>query len=273
MAVPKLTQLRSLVVDMDGVLYRGNAPVQGAREFLDFLRQADVRFILLTNNSTLTATQYVAKLARMGIEVMEEDILTSGDATAMYLARIASPGTKIYVIGENGVRAALEKQGFVLSERTDVAYVVVGFDRHFTYGKMATATRAIRSGARFIGTNPDKTFPSEAGLIPGAGALLAAIETATDTAPLIIGKPQPHIFELALQKLQAEPKTTAVIGDGLYTDILGGCQLGLPTILVLSGVTGAQQLAHSPLMPDLVYDDIAALHRAWRAAATAQNQL
>nr|MBC7244319.1 HAD family hydrolase [Chloroflexota bacterium] len=264
MTIPKLTQLRSLIIDMDGVLYRGNAPIQGAGEFLHFLRQIGVHCLLLTNNSTLTASQYVAKLARMGIQTVEEEILTSGEATAMYLARVAPPGTKVYLIGEHGVRAELKKKGFVLSKDSDVAYVVVGLDYHFNYEKMTTAARAIRAGALFIGTNPDKTFPSEGELTPGAGALLAAIETATDTAPLIIGKPQPIIFEIAFQKLQAEPKTTAMLGDRLDTDILGGRRMGLVTILVLSGVTDRQQLAHSSLMPDLVYEDVAALHRAWR---------
>ncbi len=268
----ELTQLRSLIIDMDGVLYRGNTPIQGAREFLVFLRQMGMPFILLTNNSTRTAKQYVAKLARMGIEAAEEDILTAAEAAAIYLARVAPPGTKVYAIGEDGVRVELEKQGFVLSDNPDVAYVVAGLDRHFTYAKMATATLAIRAGARFIGTNPDKTFPSEVGLMPGAGAVLAAIEAATDTAPLIIGKPQPAIFELALEKLRAEPETTAVIGDRLDTDILGGRQLGMLTILVLSGVTEARQLANSSLAPDLIYDDIAALYSAWRAAAILQRQ-
>ena len=272
MSTPEeLTQVRSLIIDMDGVLYRGNAPIRGAGEFLDFLRQMDTPFLLLTNNSTLTAAQYVSKLARMGIEMEEDKILTSAEATAMYLARAAPPGTTVYAIGEDGVRMELEKQGFVLRDGADVAYVVAGFDRRFTYQKMATATLAITSGATFIGTNPDKTFPSEFGLIPGAGAILAAIETATGTAPLIIGKPQPHIFELALQKLEAEPETAAIVGDRLDTDILGGHQLGLTTLLVLSGVTDAQQLASSSLTPDLVYGDIATFYHAWRDAVAVQN--
>ena len=264
MTVSKLNQLRSLLIDMDGVLYRGNAPIQGAGEFLRFLRQIGVHFLLLTNNSTLTTAQYVAKLARMGIQVEEKEILTSGEATAMYLAGIAPPGTKVYLIGEQGVRKELEKRRFVLSEDMDVAYVVVGLDHQFDYEKMTRATRAIRAGAKFIGTNPDKTFPSEGELTPGAGALLAAIEAATDTAPLVIGKPQPAIFEIAFQKLQADPKTTAILGDRLDTDILGGKRLGLMTILVLSGVTDQQQLANSTLVPDLVYEDVAALYRDWQ---------
>ena len=272
MAVPaKLTQLRSLLIDMDGVLYRGDSAIRGAGQFLDFLHKMDIPFVLLTNNSTRTAAQYVTKLAQVGIKAEEDKILTAAEATATYVAQLAPPGTEVYVIGEGGVRMELEKRGFVLCDDTDVEYVVAGFDRHFTYKKMATASLAIRAGAKFIGTNPDKTFPSEFGLIPGAGAILAAIETATDIAPLIIGKPQPHLFELALRKLGAEPETTAIIGDRLDTDILGGDRFGLVTILVLSGVTDAQQLASSSLAPDLVYEDIGAFYHAIRDAMAVQE--
>jgi 4-nitrophenyl phosphatase len=261
-----LTQLQSLIIDMDGVLYRGGTPIEGARECLEFLRETGIPFCLLTNNSTLTSEQYSEKLARMDISARAEDILTSAEATAVYLERVASPGTRVYVIGEDGIRAELAKRGFVLTDDRDVAYVVVGWDRQFTYDKLAVATLAIRAGAQYIATNPDKTFPSEIGLMPGAGALLAAIETATDTAPLVIGKPQPAIFELALERLGAQPATTAVIGDRIETDILGARELGLRTILVMSGVTDAQQLAEAPLVADMVFDDINAVYRAWRAA-------
>ena len=260
------TQLQSLIIDMDGVLYRLHTPIAGAAEFLQFLRQMGKRFLLVTNNSTLTIAQYVDKLAGMGIAVSAEDILTSGEATAMYLAGVAPAGTRVYVIGENGLRVALQKRGFVLADDADVAYVVAALDRQLTYDKLKTATLAIRAGAKFIGTNPDKTLPTEVGLIPGAKAILAALEVATGTAPLIIGKPEPAMLELALQKLRAEPETTAIVGDGLETDIPGGQRLGLMTILVLSGVTAPEQLARSPLQPDLVYPDIAALHRAWTEA-------
>jgi 4-nitrophenyl phosphatase len=259
----KLTQLRSLIIDMDGVLYRLNTPLAGAAEFLQFLRQTRKRFLLVTNNSTLTPAQYVDKLAGMGIAAREDDILTSGEATAQYLASVAPPGTRVYVIGEHGIRVALEKRGFVLAEDTEVAYVVAALDRQLTYDKLRTATLAIHAGAQFIGTNPDKTLPTEAGLIPGAKAILAALEVATGTPPLIIGKPEPAMLQLALHKLRAEPETTAIIGDGLETDIPGGHRLGLMTILVLSGVTAPEQLARSALQPDLVYPDIATLHRAW----------
>ncbi len=272
MTTPRqLTQLRHCIIDMDGVLYRGSTPITGATAFLGFLRQRGIPFLLLTNNSTLTAEQYVAKLAGMGVAVEAECILTSAEATARYLAAIASPGTEVYAIGEDGVEAELTERGFVLRDDTKVAYVVVGFDRHFTYRKMATASLAIRGGARFVGTNPDKTFPSELGQMPGNGAVLAAIEASTDTAPVVIGKPKPAIFELALQKLGAEAATSAVVGDRLDTDILGGQRVGLVSVLVLSGVTSAQQLRGSSIAPDLVYKDVAALHRAWRDAVSADS--
>jgi len=267
----KLEPIENLIIDLDGVLYRGNTPIRGAGEFIDFVRQGGIPFLLVTNNSTRTVEHYVAKLARMDIMVGEQEILTSAEATATYLGQIAPHGARIHAVGEDGVRLALESKGFVLNDGTDVAYVVVGMDRQFTYAKLAAAAIAIRAGAVFIGTNPDKTYPTEAGLMPGAGSLLAAIEAATDTAPLISGKPEATIFELALERLKAAPETTAVIGDRLETDILGGRRLGLVTILLMSGVTDAERLAASSLVPDLTYDDIGALYRAWCDGTSGQN--
>jgi 4-nitrophenyl phosphatase len=268
----KLTGLCSLIIDMDGVLYCLNTPLPGAAEFLQFLRQTGKRFLLVTNNSTLTVAQYADKLAGMGIGASEDDILTSAEATGQYLASVAPLGTRVYVIGERGIRFALEKRGFVLADDTHVAYVVVALDRQLTYDKLKTAALAIRAGAQFIGTNPDRTLPTEEGLIPGAKAIQAALEVATGTPALIIGKPEPAMLQLALQKLQAEPKTTAIIGDGLETDIPGGRRLGLTTILVLTGVTSPEQLARSALQPDLVYPDIAALQRAWASSLEAAQR-
>jgi 4-nitrophenyl phosphatase len=251
---------------MDGVLYRGHTPIPGAADFLDALRRAETPFLLLTNNSARTPVQYVAQLARMGIQVNEDRILTSGQATATYLRQTAAEGSRIFLIGEEGVRTALRQEGFTLRDDAGVDYVVVGFDRALTYDKLQTAALAIRAGASFVGTNPDRTLPTEAGLMPGNGAILAAIQTATDVAPLIIGKPQPIIFELALDRLATEADETAMIGDRLDTDILGAGQCGLITVLVLSGVTDRQQLVASGPVPDLVYEDIAAFHRDWQQA-------
>jgi 4-nitrophenyl phosphatase len=267
----ELMQIRHAIIDMDGVLYHGDEAIPGGKEFLAFLGSIGVPYLLLTNNSTLTVAQFVGKLMRMGIETAEEALLTSSVATAAYLSRIAPPGSRVYLIGEEGIRAELQKSGFVLTSTADADYVVVGLDRQLTYAKLSTAMRAMRNGARLIGSNPDRTFPSETGLEPGAGATLAALEAATDVAALVIGKPETAIFELALHRLQAAPQTTAVIGDGLYTDILGGWRAGLFTILLLSGVTEAAHLVESAPKPCLVYADISALHRAWLGASQAHG--
>jgi 4-nitrophenyl phosphatase len=258
-----LRSTRTLILDMDGVLFRLNTPIEGAVQFLTHLQESDCRFLLVTNNSTLTPAQYVDKLSQMGITIDGARILTSGEATAMYLARLAPPGTRVFVIGENGIRAALEKRGFILAEDSNVSYVVCGLDRQVTYDRLTTACLAIRAGARFIATNPDKTLPTERGLIPGARAIFTAIQVATDTVPVVVGKPEPAMLEMALQTLGVGAEHTAIVGDSLETDIVGGRRLGLGTILVMSGVTSAEQLERSSIQPDLVYKDIASLHADW----------
>jgi 4-nitrophenyl phosphatase len=272
MSSARLATIRGLIIDMDGVLYRLNTPIKGAAEFLAFLRQTKRPFVLVTNNSTLTPEQYVVKLAQMGMIIETDRILTSGEATATYLAGQAGPGTRVLVIGENGIRVALEKRGFLLVDSIDVSYVVVALDRQLTYSKLATACLAIRGGAKFIATNPDKTLPTERGLLPGARAIFTAIQTATDTAPLVIGKPEPAMLELALSKLAQHPGATAIVGDGLETDMPGGRRLGLTTILVLSGVTSPEQLAQSSMKPDLVFGDISSLHTTWAKLQSRASQ-
>jgi len=266
-AMSSLQDISAFIIDMDGVLYRGSTMVPGAAEFIAFLREQGKKFLLLTNNSSRTPVQYVEKLARMGIEIDEGRIFTSAQATALYLRQKAKPGTRVYVIGMDGIREALTAEGFVLSEDSKVDFVVVGMDTTVTYEKLKKAALAIRAGAKFIGTNPDKTLPTEEGLVPGNGAILAAIQTATDVEPLIIGKPQKPIFEIALARLQSRPEETAVIGDRLETDILGGLQAGLKTILVLSGATDKDLLESSEVQPDWVFESVKELLERMRGEA------
>jgi len=258
----KLRPIENLIIDMDGVLYRGDEVIPGAKEFFAFLRERSIGFILATNNSTRTAQQYVGKLARMGVEVALSEILTSSQATAMYLETLAPPGTKVYVIGEEGLEAAVRERGYIISE-DGAEFVVVGMDRGLTYEKLRVATLLIRRGARFIGSNPDKTLPTEEGFILGAGSMQAALEASTDVAPTIVGKPERTVFELALAKLGSSKENTAIVGDRLDTDILGGHNAGLTTILVLSGATTRQDADSAPVKPDLVFEDIRHLHEAW----------
>ncbi len=254
--------IKAFIIDMDGVLYRGENRLPGARSFLQTLQREDTPYVLLTNNSTLTVAQYVEKLRRMGIEVPADGIMTSAVATALYLAGIAEAGTPVYMIGMEGLAEALTQQGFVLTAEAP-EYVVVGLDTGVTYHKLSTATRAIRAGAGFIGTNPDRTLPTERGLEPGTGALLAAIEAATDVQPRIIGKPEPGVFNTALKRLGTKPEETAMLGDRLETDIAGGAAAGLRTILVLTGAATRDDLANAHVQPDLVFDDLEQLQAYW----------
>jgi 4-nitrophenyl phosphatase len=259
----KLRCIENLIIDMDGVLYRGDEPIPGAKEFFAFLREHSIGFILATNNSTRTGQQYVDKLARMGVEVALSEILTSSQATAMYLETLAPPGTRVYVIGEEGLETAMRERGYIISG-DGAEFVVVGMDRRLTYEKLKVGTLLIRKQARFIGSNPDKTLPTEEGFIPGAGAVLAALEASTGVAPTIVGKPERTLFELALTKMRSSKENTAIVGDRLNTDVLGGYNAGLMTILVLSGAATRQDVDSAPVKPDLVFEDIRHLYEAWR---------
>jgi len=198
----------------------------------------------------------------MGIAVKESDILTSAQATALYLEKVAPPGARVYAIGEEGLRTALSEKYVLTAEGAD--FVVVGMDSKLTYEKLRIATLSIRGGAKFIATNPDKTLPTEEGLIPGNGAILAALEAATGMAPFVVGKPEPAIFDLALAKMGVGKEGAAVIGDRLETDILGGRRAGLITILVLSGATNREGLENSSIKPDFVFEDVKQLYESWR---------
>jgi 4-nitrophenyl phosphatase len=258
----RLETVRHLIIDMDGVLWRGDEPMPNLQAFFDFLRQRDIGFVLATNNSSRTPEQYVEKLARFGVTVGSESILTSSQVAAAYLADRAPPGTHVYAIGREGVRQALEQRGFVLSEE-EAAYVVVGWNTNLVWDELATASLLIHRGADFIGTNPDVSYPTERGPVPGNGAQLAAIEVTTGVAPVVTGKPEPQMYEEAMRRMEADPNTTAVIGDRLDTDLAGGVRLGLITVLVLSGIATEADLANSSIKPDVVCADIGALMQIW----------
>jgi 4-nitrophenyl phosphatase len=258
-----LRTLRHLIIDMDGVLYRGDEVIAGTRKLIGFLREQGIGFVLATNNATRTQQQFVDKLARMSVEVYPDEVLTSSLATASYLAGIAQPGERVFVVGMDGLRTALEQAGFCLVE-DGADYVVAGMDFAVCYERLALACLQIRAGARFIGTNPDLTFPSERGIVPGAGSLLAFLEAASGVKPVVIGKPGTAMLEQALALMGAQPATTAMLGDRLETDILGAQRANLHTILVMSGVTDEARLSGSEIQPDLVFRDVAHLHDVWK---------
>lgn len=261
-----LQSITHLIIDMDGVLWRGNEPMPGLQAFFAFLRQRHIGFILATNNASRTPDQYVAKLDRFGVEVPIECVLNSAQAAASYLSTIAPPGTLVYVIGQEGTRNTLVQHGFVLTDESGAGadYVVVGWDRQLTWDKLRTAALLIHNGAGFIGTNPDTSFPTEHGPVPGNGAQLAALEATTGIAPTIIGKPEPWMYEEAMRRMGTNPETTAVIGDRLDTDIAGGVHAGLTTVLVLSGIATKADLAASLVRPTMVCANIQELMQVWK---------
>lgn len=266
MTASDLAKIRHLLIDLDGVLYRGNTMLACAEVFISWLHQRGITFRLVSNNATLTPGQYVEKLARMGIRVRGDEIFTSALATARYLRREGQQGQTAYVIGEDGLRAALREAGIhITNERP--AWVIVGLDREVTYEKLAAAALAIEAGARFLGTNPDKSFPSERGLVPGAGALQAVLTATTGQQPLVVGKPQPLMFQMAMEQLGGSVHDTAMLGDRLDTDIQGANALGLTTILVLTGISGRQEAERGPIHPTTIVENLAELMRRWKEAA------
>lgn len=256
-----MLELDGLVLDMDGVLWRGEEPMPGLVPFFDLLRARGVRHVLATNNSTLTVAQYVDRLAAMGVAIEPGQVVTSAYAAADYLLTVAGPGSPVYAVGEDGVTDALQSRGFRVTAE-GARFVVVGLDRHFTYDKMAMAMRLIHKGAQCVGTNPDVTLPTPTDPLPGAGAILAAITAATGAMPVVVGKPEAFMFRAAVARLGTRPERTAMVGDRLETDILGGRNAGLRTVLVLSGVTRREDLAGSSPEADWVFADIRALAAA-----------
>jgi 4-nitrophenyl phosphatase len=260
----KFTKTAAAILDMDGVLWRGDEALPGLTDLFDWLHGQAIPYVLATNNSSKTPQDYVDKLTRMGVTgVPPQAIITSSTATAAYMRHRYPAGTRVFVVGMHGLRMALDAAGYDVDPDGPIDVVVSGIDTELTYERLKTAALHIRAGADFIGTNPDRTFPMPFGLVPGAGSIQAALEAATDRQPLIIGKPYPPMFEIALEQLGTTAGETLMIGDRLDTDIAGAKALGLPTVLLFTGVTTPEVLATSDLWADAAYDDLPALLRAW----------
>lgn len=235
--------------DLDGTLYRGAQPITFAVETVTELRRRGAAIRYLTNNSTLTRSAFVAKLAAMGFPVEPHEIMSSGIATALYLQ--AHELRTAFVVGEPGLTETLREAGISVSEDVDVQAVVVGLCRQFTYGLMQEAMLRIRAGSEFVATNPDTTFPLEHDqLVPGAGSIVAAVAACSETIPVVVGKPEPLMVRLVLEELGISAGQALVVGDRLDTDIACGVAAGCPTHLVLTGVERSAP-AGQPSSPDL----------------------
>jgi 4-nitrophenyl phosphatase len=255
--------VRGCILDMDGVLYRGDTLVPEVPAFLESLELAGIGYAMATNNSTSSPGQYVEKLARMGLIVPQERIVTSGVATATYLRGRFPRGTTAYVVGMTALEDAIFGDGHFVPAGREAAIVVSGADFKLRYEKLRIACLAIRDGAAYVATNADKTFPSEEGIIPGSGAIVAALSAATGVDPVVIGKPSPEMIESCLSITGCEPRAALMIGDRLDTDILAGQRAGIRTLLVLTGVSTVQEVSDTGIVPDVIVETLAPLTAAF----------
>lgn len=257
-----LKNVRALLIDLDGVLWVGDHVLPGVAKFFSFLAAQRIPHLLVTNNATRRADYVVQQAAKMGIRVAPSQVLTSADAAPRWLKLRMSHLKRVFVIGETALLDALRDDGFELvNENADA--VIVGMDRQLTYEKLKIATLQIRRGATFIATNRDRTLPTEQGLTPGAGSIVAALVAASDVEPIVIGKPGHPMFDLALEFTHTLPAETAMLGDRLDTDIDGAADMGLKTILVLTGVSTRAQAEQNRVIPDLIVADLPALQQIW----------
>lgn len=254
-----LSGIKGLILDMDGVLWKDTEPIVNISSVFYKIREQGWKVILATNNATRTVDQYIEIVQDFGVVLKPWQVINSAQATAKYLSDRFPNGGKVFVIGEHGLIRSLGEYGFESSGDDDVLAVVVGMDRSLTYQKLSQATLLIRRGIPFIGTNPDRSFPTPKGLIPGTGALLATLEVASDVKPTIIGKPSPTINQQALERLGTIPAETLVVGDRLETDIAGGQKTGCPTALVLSGVTTLEESRTWLPAPDIIESNLSAV--------------
>ena len=254
--------IKALILDMDGVIWKSDAPIGDLPEIFARIRERGLKFVFATNNGTKTPEEYQQKLASLGVEIDPSQVVTSALGVANMLAKKFTHGSKIFVIGEDGVRAALLAEGFELLSVEDAPQaqaVVFGIDRSVTFQKMAEATLHIRRGIPFYATNPDKTFPTPRGEIPGAGAWISTLVTATEVEPIYAGKPFPFMMELSLERLGTQKEETLVVGDRLETDIAAGQAVGCPTAVVLSGVSTQEQAQAWKPSPTIIAESLSAL--------------
>jgi len=254
-----LKNIRGLILDMDGVIWRGPQPIGDLPRIFDRIDSAGYKVVLATNNASRSAHQHLDHIASFGVSnLAESQVINSLQAaTALLVDRFPRRGP-VYLIGEPALAEVITAAGFTIDSEHGLA-VVVGIDRSFTYAKLAAAQRLILNGALFIATNTDRTFPIPGGLTPGTGALIAAIQAATEVEPIVAGKPSPALYEMALQRMGLQPDEALVVGDRLETDIVGAQALGCRTALVLSGVSTAQQAADWSPALDLILPDLTAV--------------
>lgn len=254
----QLAQMKGLLLDLDGTLYHGTKRIEGADRLLQQLREWQIPYRFLTNNSSSTPEEVADRLNKMGIPAAANDVCSSAQAAAEHIARM-KPGASVFVVGEAGLRLAVQAEGLHLTEdKPD--FVLQGIDRKLTYDRLTMAVRYIHQGAIYVLTNPDLLLPAEDGLIPGAGSIGAMLKAAGGKEPILIGKPSSILMDYSLSKLGLSAEETWVVGDNLATDIAAGRASGCGTALVLTGLTTKDNynsyVEQAGCKPDIICDDL-----------------
>jgi len=254
--IEKLSTVRGFLLDMDGTFYLSDHLLEGALRFIDLLRKQKKEFLFLTNNSSKHRRQYAEKITRLGLSIPEELVLTSGEATALYLKE-KKPRARLFVVGTPSLEEEFRLHGFRLVEQKP-DFLVLGFDTTLTYKKLWTLCDFVREGVPYLATHPDFNCPIETGWMPDVGAMIAFVKAATNKEPdLVVGKPNRLIVDAAAAKMNLPVDQLAMIGDRLYTDIALGQSSGIVTVLVLSGETKIEDLKDSPFQPDYTFQNLA----------------
>ncbi|WP_100405316.1 TIGR01457 family HAD-type hydrolase [Bacillus solitudinis] len=246
---------RGFLIDLDGTVYRGTEKIDEAVQFVKELERLKLPYLFVTNNSTKRPEDVAKVLQGMDVPATADHIFTTSMATATFIAE-RQEKARVYMVGEQGLRYALEEQGHQIVEK-DADFVVVGLDRAITYEKLAGAALNVRSGATFIATNGDVALPTERGLLPGAGSIVSVISVSTGTQPIFIGKPESIIVEQALEVIGTTKEETIMIGDNYDTDILAGLRAGMDTLMVHTGVTTKEQLKSIEAKPTIALNSLA----------------
>jgi NagD protein len=249
---------KGFIFDLDGTVYRGDSLIPGADRVIRLLREKGKKVVFLSNKPIQTREDYASKLTQLGIPTQPEEVINSTFVMAHYLKKIA-PQARLFVVGETPFIEELKRAGFkITDEPKEIEYVVVAFDRTFDYQKLNVAFQAIKLGAHFVATNPDRTCPVEGGEIPDCAGMIAAIEAVTGkTVEIIVGKPSPLMIQTALEVMGLKPEDCILIGDRLETDIKMGRESGMATGIVLTGVTDEKTLKESSIHPDFIFQSIA----------------
>ncbi|WP_020616309.1 TIGR01457 family HAD-type hydrolase [Paenibacillus daejeonensis] len=247
-----------LLIDLDGTIYHGGRMIEGADEWIASLIARGVPHLFVTNNSTVNPQTFAARLQAMGIPAEPEQVCTSAQAAASYIA-LEQPGAAVFVIGEDGLREAVTTAGLRVVE-SDADVVLQGLDRNLSYESLTRAVRLIHSGARYVLTNPDLLLPVEDGVIPGSGSISALLQAAGGQKPVVIGKPSGILVNYALDRMGTTAEQTWMVGDNLLTDIAAGVGAGCPTALVLTGITNQDNLAsyveQAGVRPDVIFENL-----------------